>query len=45
MSKFFHEDAADDEADAADDDATTADDDDEDRAMTIPPRFLRKQPS
>ena len=39
MSKFSHE--AD---DAADDDADAADDDDA-RAMTIPRRFLRKQPS
>ena len=44
MSKFSHD--ADDDAAAADD-AVDADDDADDdaRAMTIPRRFLRKQPS
>ena len=34
MSKFLHN-----------DDADATDDDDDDRAMTIPRRFLRKEPS
>ena len=36
MSKFLHDD---------DDDDADDDDDDDKRAMTIPRRFLRKQPS
>ena len=40
MSKFLHDD---DDDDAADDDDDAADDDA--KAMTIPRRFLRKQPS
>ena len=41
MSKFLHDAAADDDDDADDDDAAA----DDARALTIPRRFLRKQPS